>query len=100
MRRRQPGLRDAQAPGGGRRTGVVDRTFRGVFPTLDSSTFQRQDGLLTLVPIGEMEVKSAVARPALGEVVPAGKDYRVYGAAWTGESEIAKVEVSTDGGKT
>jgi len=47
-----------------------------------------------------MQVKSLVARPTAGEMIPAGKSYRVHGAAWAGESEVAKVEVSTDGGKT
>ena len=27
-------------------------------------------------------------------------DVRIHGAAWTGESSIARVDVSTDGGKT
>jgi hypothetical protein len=35
-----------------------------------------------------------------GEVVPAGKDCRVHGAAWTGAADVSKVEVSTDGGGT
>src|SRR5207249_1744769 len=42
-----------------------------------------------------------IARPVLGEVVPAGKSYRVAGAAWTGPgAEVRSVAVSTDGGKT
>jgi hypothetical protein len=32
--------------------------------------------------------------------VPANTDYRVVGAAWTGDTNITKVEVSTDAGKT
>ena len=46
-----------------------------------------------------MRVKSSIARPALHEVVPAGSKYRVIGAAWSGASAVAKVEVSTDGGE-
>src|SRR5947209_13061764 len=49
---------------------------------------------------GEGQVKAQVAGPALHEAVPAGSEYRVFGAAWAGESEVAAVEVSTDGGKT
>jgi hypothetical protein len=49
-------------------------------------------------PITEMQVKSAIARPAFHEQVEAGKPYRVFGAAWAGESAVARVEVSTDGG--
>jgi hypothetical protein len=33
-------------------------------------------------------------------VIPAGKPYRVHGAAWTGEGEVAEVGVSNDGGRT
>src|SRR5205823_133636 len=39
-------------------------------------------------------------KPEAGEAVPAGAAYRVRGAAWAGESEVAKVEISADGGKT
>jgi hypothetical protein len=52
------------------------------------------------LPITEVEVKAEIARPALYEAVPASSVYRMFGAAWTGESEIAKVEISVDGAKT
>jgi DMSO/TMAO reductase YedYZ molybdopterin-dependent catalytic subunit len=74
--------------------------FRGYYQTLDYSIFRRRDGLPTLQPISELEVKAQIARPAPFEVVPAGMAYRVFGAAWTGESEVSRVEVSTDGGKS
>jgi len=80
---------------------VIDREFRGYFQTTDYTYWERQDGLpIQLLPIGEIEVKAEIARPALYEVVPANSVYRMFGAAWTGESEIAKVEVSVDGVKT
>jgi hypothetical protein len=62
--------------------------------------FERRDGIPTLVPTTELQVKAEIARPAREEVVRAGAAYRVHGAAWTGESEVTRVEVSTDGGKT
>ena len=77
---------------------VTEKPYRGFFQSLDYAYWERKDGLPTLVPITTMEVKSSIARPALAEVVPAGKPYRIFGAAWTGEATIAKVEVSTDGG--
>src|SRR5262249_13629373 len=46
-----------------------------------------------------MHVKASIARPAQGEIVPVKSTHRISGAAWTGEAEITKVEVSTDGGK-
>ncbi len=49
--------------------------------------------------MSELQVKAQIARPTLNEVVSASAKYKVYGAAWTGEGEVAKVEVSTDGGK-
>ncbi len=78
---------------------VVDRPFAGYFQTLDYSYFERRDGLPSLVSTGENEVKSQIARPARDEAIPRNSDYRVHGAAWAGESEVSRVEVSTDGGK-
>lgn len=79
---------------------VTDKPFKGFWQSLDYSYFERKtDGLPTLLPIRGNEVKSAIAKPALSEVISAGVDYRVFGAAWAGESAVAKVEVSTDGGK-
>jgi len=80
---------------------LIDREFRGYFQTTDYTYWDRKDGLpIQLLPVGEIEVKAEIARPALYEVVPANSVYRMFGAAWTGESEIAKVEVSVDGAKT
>jgi DMSO/TMAO reductase YedYZ molybdopterin-dependent catalytic subunit len=79
---------------------VIDRVFRGYFQTSDYTFWDRRDGLpVQLLPVGEIEVKAEIARPALHEIVPADSVYRVHGAAWTGESQITKVEVSTDGGR-
>ncbi|HXR35778.1 MAG TPA: sulfite oxidase [Candidatus Binataceae bacterium] len=79
---------------------VIDRAFRGYFQTADYTFWERRDGLpIQLLPVGEVEVKAEIARPALHEVVPAEAEYRIHGAAWTGESEVTKVEVSTDGAR-
>jgi len=82
-----------------RRLVITDRPFNGFFQSFDYSYFQVANGLPRVVPITELQVKSQIARPAAGEVIKPDANYRIYGAAWTGESEIAKVEVSTDGGK-
>jgi DMSO/TMAO reductase YedYZ molybdopterin-dependent catalytic subunit len=79
---------------------VTDRPFGGFFQTLHYSHFQRRHGEPTLVPTTQTQVKAQIARPAHGEVVKADLAYRVRGAVWAGESEVKKVEVSTDGGKT
>jgi DMSO/TMAO reductase YedYZ molybdopterin-dependent catalytic subunit len=78
---------------------VTDRPFRGFFQTLQYAYFERRHGEPTLVPTTALQVKAQIARPVLGEVVKADSVYRMRGAAWTGESEIKKVDVSTDGGK-
>jgi hypothetical protein len=57
----------------------------------------------TAVPANEMEpltgltVKSLIVSPEDGASLPAGL-LRVAGFAWTGEGEITRVDVSTDGG--
>ena len=83
-----------------RRVVVADRPFDGYFQTFMYTTWERRHGLPTLTPVTEIQVKAQVARPAPYEVVPKGAKYRMYGAAWAGESDVAKVEVSDDGGKT
>jgi DMSO/TMAO reductase YedYZ molybdopterin-dependent catalytic subunit len=79
---------------------VTDQPFQGFFQTLDYSYFERRRGLPSLVPLTEMEVKAEIAHPASHEVIPVKSSYRIHGAAWAGESEVTKVEVSTDGGTT
>jgi hypothetical protein len=46
-----------------------------------------------------MAIKAEITRPSEGEVVPANSEVRVRGAAWGGDCEITKVELSSDGGK-
>src|SRR5262249_24248534 len=66
----------------------------------DYSYWDRSEGEPALAPVTELNVKASIARPASGETVPAGKDYRVHGAAWAGESGGVRGEGGTDGGKT
>ena len=47
----------------------------------------------------KMKVKSIITNPAPGEIIPAG-GYTLAGAAWSGEEEVVKVEISADGGET
>lgn len=79
---------------------VTDRPFHGYFQTFMYSIWDRRHDMPTLVPVTDIQVKAQVARPAPYEVVPKGKSYRMHGAAWAGESDVTKVEVSDDGGKT
>ncbi|HEX3152480.1 MAG TPA: sulfite oxidase [Gemmataceae bacterium] len=79
---------------------VTDKPFQGFFQSLDYSYFVRRDGLPTLIPVTTIQPKAVMARPGLGEIIPAGKPFRLFGAAWAGEQSVAKVDVSQDGGKT
>lgn len=80
---------------------VTDRPFTGYFQTADYAYWARRDGLpAQRIPVGEVEVKAQIARPARHEAIPAGTVYRVHGTAWGGESEVVQVELSADGGHT
>ncbi|WP_019586250.1 sulfite oxidase [Deinococcus apachensis] len=80
---------------------VVPEPFQGYFQTVDYAYWETRDGLPPqLRPIGPLQLKAAIARPAPREVVPCGVPYEVTGAAWAGEAEVARVEVSVDGGCT
>jgi DMSO/TMAO reductase YedYZ molybdopterin-dependent catalytic subunit len=77
---------------------VTDRPFNGYFQTFAYTIWQRRDGLPDLVPVQHIQVKSQIARPVLNEVVPTNSKYRIHGAAWTGDGQVAKVKISTDNG--
>ena len=77
---------------------VTSEPFNGYYQSIDYTYWQERDGMPTLVPLAEMQVKAQIARPHAGEVLSAGEEYRVHGAAWGGENEVAKVEFSDDEG--
>lgn len=77
---------------------VTDRPFSGYYQTIDYAFWKRDGAHAELVPLREMQTKAEIARPANGESVAANSKVRVRGAAWTGDGEITKVEVSVDGG--
>lgn len=79
---------------------LTHEPFQGYYQTVDYAYWSCEGDQPTLVPITEMLVKAQIARPSPAEVVPAGESYRVHGAAWSGDAEIARVEVSVDGGET
>jgi DMSO/TMAO reductase YedYZ molybdopterin-dependent catalytic subunit len=83
-----------------RRIVVTAQPFNGYYQSLEYSYFEKRDGLQTLVPLTEMMIKAQIAQPIRGEIVPLSTPYRVFGAAWAGDDEVAQVEVSTDSGKT
>jgi len=50
-------------------------------------------------PLTALNVKSVITSPGDGAKVKAGK-LSIHGAAWAGEADIVKVEISTDAGTT
>ncbi|HEY3663382.1 MAG TPA: sulfite oxidase [Chthoniobacterales bacterium] len=79
---------------------VTDQPYNGYYQTVDYAFWERADAGVRLVPITEMQVKAAIARPGINEVIAAGANYKVTGAAWTADADIVKVELSTDGGSS
>ena len=83
-----------------RRVIVTSTPFNGYYQSLDYTFWDRSGPLPTLAPLRELQVKAEIARPENGETVPANSTVRVHGAAWTGDGEITKVEVTPDAGGT
>jgi DMSO/TMAO reductase YedYZ molybdopterin-dependent catalytic subunit len=80
---------------------IVSREpFTGYYQTLDYAYWKRRGDIGELTPLSEMQIKAEISRPTQGETVPVNSNVSVQGAAWTGDGEITKVELSTDGGST
>src|SRR4029077_10916983 len=79
---------------------VTDKPFNGYYQTLDYAFWKRRGDNAELVPLSETQTKAEIARPSEGETVSPNSNVRVHGAAWTGNGEITKVELSADSGST
>ena len=79
---------------------VTDRPFLGYFQSLEYATFERQDGIPSLLSLATNAVKSQIFLPIRGEVIQAGTSYEIQGKAWAGEANVTGVEWSADGGQT
>jgi len=79
---------------------AVREPFQGYWQTSDYGYWDHVDGKPVRRALGEMKVKSEIARPNVYEHVAPNQVYTVSGAAWTGETSVTAVEVSTDGGQT
>jgi DMSO/TMAO reductase YedYZ molybdopterin-dependent catalytic subunit len=77
---------------------VIDHPFPGYYQTKKYVIQQRTSGGVETVPLGPMAVKSEILRPASDAVLGLGTN-RLFGVAWAGEEAVARVEISTDGGK-
>jgi DMSO/TMAO reductase YedYZ molybdopterin-dependent catalytic subunit len=77
---------------------VTDKPFNGYYQTLDYAFWKREGDQTRLTALSEIQTKATITSPADGETVSASSTLRLHGAAWTGNGEISKVEVSTDNG--
>ena len=82
------------------RVHAVREPFHGYWQTVDYGYWDRLDANPVRRALGEMKVKSEIARPQVYERLEPNEIYTISGAAWTGESEVVGVAVSTDGGHT
>jgi DMSO/TMAO reductase YedYZ molybdopterin-dependent catalytic subunit len=78
---------------------VTGKPFNGYYQTLDYAFWKRDGEQARLTALSEMQTKAVITKPAEGETIPANSNVQVRGAAWTGNGEIKKVELSVDSGK-
>ena len=78
---------------------VLDHEFKGFYQTERYMTTNGPGAEAFYTYHTKMNVKSIVTSPLPGEIVPTS-GYQLAGAAWSGEEEVVKVEISTDGGFT
>jgi len=79
---------------------AVREPLQGYWQTSDYGYWDYLDGTPVRRALGEMKVKSEIARPSVYETLEPNQVYTVFGAAWAGESEVTEIAVSTDGGQT
>ena len=79
---------------------AVREPFHGYWLTSDYAYWASMDGKPVRRALGEMQLKSEIARPRVYETVSANRVYTVCGAAWAGETDVTAIAVSTDGGQT
>ena len=79
---------------------AVRQPFQGYWQTSDYGYWDFLDGKPVRRALGEMKLKSAIARPRVYETLLPHRIYTIFGAAWAGETEVTEIAVSTDGGQT
>src|SRR6266850_1912136 len=83
-------------------TGIqaVREPFHGYWQTSDYAYWAEMEGKPVRRALGEMQLKSEIARPRVYETLAPNRIYTISGAAWAGETDVAEIAVSTDGGRT
>ena len=76
---------------------AITEPFYGTFQG-EKYVLKYEDG--TERPVQEMQVKSTITSPGEDESLKCCTDYRISGNAWSGRTDIAKIEVSVDCGNS
>jgi hypothetical protein len=79
---------------------VVRQPFQGYWQTTDYGYWEYLGEQPVRRALGEIQLKSEIARPAVYETLEPNRMYTVSGAAWAGETDVTEIAVSTDGGHT
>jgi DMSO/TMAO reductase YedYZ molybdopterin-dependent catalytic subunit len=79
---------------------VVREPFLGYWQTSDYAYWASVEGKPVRRALGEMKLKSEIARPRAYQTLAPNRIYTVSGMAWTGENEVTDIAVSVDGGQT
>jgi DMSO/TMAO reductase YedYZ molybdopterin-dependent catalytic subunit len=78
---------------------VLERPFAGFFMDNVYRVFQKGQDSRTGEVVTGLKLKAIITQPRPAETLKAGRVV-ILGAAWAGEGDVARVEVSTDGGAT
>jgi hypothetical protein len=76
---------------------VLTKPFSGYFQG-EKYVLRYRDG--TEKPVQEMQVKSSITSPTANDTLGCCKAYSIRGHAWSGRTNISKVEISVDGGNS
>jgi DMSO/TMAO reductase YedYZ molybdopterin-dependent catalytic subunit len=79
---------------------AVREPFQGYWQTSDYGYWDYLDAKPIRRALGEVKLKSEIARPRVYETLAGNQVYTVFGAAWAGETEVTEITVSTDGGRS
>ena len=77
---------------------VLDHAFKGFYQKERYMVRNGPGAHSFYTYLTKMKVKSIITNPVPGEKVSRGS-YSVAGAAWSGEDEVVRVEISTDAGR-
>jgi DMSO/TMAO reductase YedYZ molybdopterin-dependent catalytic subunit len=77
---------------------AVTRPFQGYWQTSDYAYWDDSKGIPVRRPLAGMKLKSQIARPRVYERLQPGRAYIIFGAAWAGDTDVAEICISLDGG--